>query len=179
MARCVPCAASSPSPRLLRDGPCGKKKRPESLQDVSTFLYDTLTTFSRPSIGTNFKSRLVRRIGSCLDFGFFKRISFDWSRTQGFSGFWFFFGFSGFLDVGFSRTWIWFFVGFSFSSVFLRTIGFFWTAYQSYLTIQTYNPKVFTAREETLYLKDAVFTATFVNLRYTLLVCRLNIWDSA
>jgi len=52
-------------------------------------------------------------------------------------------------------------------------------AYQSYLTIQTYNRKAFTAREETLYLKDAVITDMLVDLRYTLLVYGLRIWDSA
>jgi len=61
-----------------------------------------------------------------------------------------------------------FFVGFSFiHSVFLRTLDFSEPAYQSYLTIQTYNRKTFTAREETLYLKDAVITAILVDLRYT------------
>ena len=82
-----------------------KKKRPGSLQDASTFLYDTLPTFSRPSIGTNFNHWLVLRIGSCSDFGFFKRISFDWSRIQGFSGFEFVSDFLDFWIVGFSDAW--------------------------------------------------------------------------
>ena len=69
-------------------------------------------------------------------------------------------GFSGLLDLVFR----WIFIH-SFSSVFLRIIGFSAILYQSYLTIQTYNPKVFTAREETLYLKDAVFTDAIVDLR--------------
>jgi len=72
---------------------------------------------------------------------------------------------------GFSRTWTWFFVGFSFIQSFFGQLDFSEPAYQSYLTIQTYNPTAFTAREETLYLKDAVFTGAIVELRYTLLVC--------
>ena len=75
-------------------------------------------------------------------------------------------GSSGFLDLVFR----WIFIH-SFSSVFLRIIGFSAFLYQSYLTIQTYNPGAYTTREETLYLKDAVFTALVVDLRYTLLVC--------
>ena len=82
----------------------------------------------------------------------------------------FFFGFSGFLDVGFSRT-----IGFGFSLDFHSFIRSFFgqldfsePAHQSYLTIQTYNRKTFAAREETLYLKDAVITDAFVDLRYTL-----------
>jgi len=78
--------------------------------------------------------------------------------------------FQDLLDVGFSGLWTWFFVGFFIHS-FSGLSSDYWISerlYQSYLTIQTYNPAAFTAREETLYLEDAVFTEAIVDLRYGL-----------
>ena len=105
-----------------------------------------------------------------LGFGFSDK--FDRSRIQGFSGcldFWFF---KDLNQTGFFfRT---FDFGFSLDlSSFIRSgLAFFghWIriTYQSYLTIQTYNPTAFTTREETLYLKDAVITDAIVDLRYGL-----------